>query len=459
MLIRRLLLILCLAASGAVEAGTFSVDVQSDTRDVEMGNGVCRDAEGHCSLRAAVQEANATLGGDSILLPAGTYLLTLSGTDEDAASSGDLDVDDDLVLIGAGAEVTSIDGGAIDRVLDVRPSPFPRIVRIENLTLRNGLLASASASSNLQGAGLRVGRGVDATLYGVDIRDNRLGTLLGAIGIENSGCLRGTYVRVANNTYKAPPGAARALVGGIATAGLDSCLLLEDSEISGNRASHAGALYVDDSASVTLRRTLIALNEAPFSALLLNNGDTVLLESVTISGNIGSGSAILNDGFTHLTLLNSTVTGNHAAPPDMALVGGIQDVHGGFGLTFLSNTILSGNGPGLMSDDCMCVTSLDGGNIIGNSERCQASTRPTDLLDVAPNLGPLADNGGFTRTHLPGKGAIDRGVRSVCPSDDQRGMARPLDGDGDGSADCDVGAVEARSDTIFVDNFEIPARP
>ena len=60
-----------------------------------------------------------------------------------------------------------------------------------------------------------------------------------------------------------------------------------------------------------------------------------------------------------------------------------------------------------------------------------------------PLLGPLADTGGPTLTHLPmvGSSAIDIG--GTCGPTDQRGFEAPLDGDGDGAAACDAGAVEA----------------
>src|SRR5438046_1093165 len=45
------------------------------------------------TLRAAVLAANSSKGvDDTILVPAGTYTLTLTGANEDAGASGDLDV-------------------------------------------------------------------------------------------------------------------------------------------------------------------------------------------------------------------------------------------------------------------------------------------------------------------------------------------------------------------------------
>ena len=46
--------------------------------------------------------------------------------------------------------------------------------------------------------------------------------------------------------------------------------------------------------------------------------------------------------------------------------------------------------------------------------------------------------------------AIDAGDDTVCPATDYRGFARPVDGDGDGNAVCDVGAYEWWKPTAWV---------
>src|SRR5262249_2420941 len=85
------------------------------------GDGSCATADGSCTLRAAVQEANARAGADSIELPAGVYTLaSTTAPAEDAGASGDLDVTDDVAIVGAGAAATLIDGGATsERALHV----------------------------------------------------------------------------------------------------------------------------------------------------------------------------------------------------------------------------------------------------------------------------------------------------------------------------------------------------
>ncbi len=58
----------------------------------------------------------------------------------------------------------------------------------------------------------------------------------------------------------------------------------------------------------------------------------------------------------------------------------------------------------------------------------------------------------MTHALLPGSPAIDAGVAADCPTTDQRGRPRPIDGNGDGEATCDAGAYEFNPRAV-----EIPA--
>src|SRR5437773_11161979 len=133
-------------------AVTFVVNTTADTADAVPGDGICADSGGACSLRAAVQEANALAGPDTtIQLGAATYVLSGAAGD-DLAVSGDLDITGDLTLTGAGTASTIIDGGGVDRVLDIDPSGVGVSVTIANLTVRSGGSNNAPAQA---GGGIR----------------------------------------------------------------------------------------------------------------------------------------------------------------------------------------------------------------------------------------------------------------------------------------------------------------
>lgn len=457
------------------ESATFVVDTFVDTVDVQPGDGHCADAEQRCSLRAAIQEANALPGVDIIELPAGDFVLAIAGAHDDVSTTGDLDITDDLILRGAGEDVTRIDGGALDRVIDVHASAGEaRYVSLRRLTLRNGSFVQQSGVWNDGGAGLRVASGARVDIEDVILRGHHIPTAIGrGIAIALSGRVTGRRVRILEN--QSENGMAPIMVGANRGDGPcelnadgepDAFLALTDCEISGNAADQAGAIY-GSCGRTELRRCLVNDNQAGNVGVMLLNVDApARLENVTLSGNRGgSVGAITNDGFSRLDIYNSTLTGNGGIP-GWALPGNgaLQDVHGGPGMTFLANTILAGNGPSHEpwgADDCNKGVSL-GGNIIGDAEGCaKFAPHASDQLGVIPALAPLAGYGGFSHVHRPvsGSAAIDRGLDVVCMASDQRGVLRPQDGDGDGNATCDIGAVEVEGDRLFEDGFDIGTSP
>jgi len=112
----------------------YEVDRTDDTAAATL----CTPDPNDCSLRGAFIAANARAGADTIRLPAGGYWLTATGTDEDAAVTGDLDAVDtsgELTLTGAGADTTIIDGNHSDRVLHV----FAGVAaKVSGVTLQSG---------------------------------------------------------------------------------------------------------------------------------------------------------------------------------------------------------------------------------------------------------------------------------------------------------------------------------
>ena len=88
---------------------------------------------------------------------------------------------------------------------------------------------------------------------------------------------------------------------------------------------------------------------------------------------------------------------------------------------------------------------ISGGNNLEDGNDCGLAGAG-DLVNTDPLLGPFQDNGGPTPTLalLKSSPAIDAGANNVCARviTDQRGVVRTLDGNSDGNAICDIGAVE-----------------
>ncbi|MBU0670801.1 chitobiase/beta-hexosaminidase C-terminal domain-containing protein [Patescibacteria group bacterium] len=101
-------------------AATFTVDTNNDTNDAILGNGVCADAAGDCSLRAAIQEINA-LGGGPHIISIGN---SVSGQTVNATTGLDtLLIDSTTIELAVGTASFTIDGtaaGAGQDGLDVR---------------------------------------------------------------------------------------------------------------------------------------------------------------------------------------------------------------------------------------------------------------------------------------------------------------------------------------------------
>ena len=145
------LVLFALAASGVL-ADTLVVDSTDDDATATA----CSGAPGDCSLRGAIIAANGNGVADTIVFGVdGVFALSIAGANEDAATSGDLDILDDLIFSGNGFSATVIDGGALDRVFDVHPGAGGVIaVAFEDLTIRNGRTPAAGLSFLNSGAGI-----------------------------------------------------------------------------------------------------------------------------------------------------------------------------------------------------------------------------------------------------------------------------------------------------------------
>jgi CSLREA domain-containing protein len=167
-------------------------------------------------------------------------------------------------------------------------------------------------------------------------------------------------------------------------------------------------------------------------------------DGVSVSG--GAGTTVDTDGKTKI--VNSSIVGN--IEKNVEVNGGTTTVLNSTltksdlgvdrsaGSIKLTNSIVALNS----SPNCTGAVGSGGGNISDDGS-CHFS-KPHDHNNKNPKLGTLANHGGRTQTQLPQQGspAIDGGLNGPCPAIDQRGKKRPQDGNHDGTKVCDVGAVE-----------------
>jgi len=151
----------------------------------------------------------------------------------------------------------------------------------------------------------------------------------------------------------------------------------------------------------------------------------------------------------------------YTADSDASGAGDGGGIRRASGTVTVKNTLMAGNtdaSSGTKHPDCSGTFTTQGYNLIGINTGCSGFTNGVNGDQVGtsgsllnPQLGPLANNGGATLTHalLTPSPAIDKGNPTTpgsggnaCAADDQRGYARPMDGDNNGSALCDTGTYE-----------------
>ena len=112
---------------------TFVVNSTGDATDVSRGDGNCPTSAGVCTLRAAIQEANAHAGRRHDPAPAGVYELEIPTVNDDLETTGDFDIHGSVTIVGAGAGPAIVDGGfplpgadprqrGLDRLFEIHPS-------------------------------------------------------------------------------------------------------------------------------------------------------------------------------------------------------------------------------------------------------------------------------------------------------------------------------------------------
>lgn len=381
------------------------VNTTTDAADLSPGDGVCATPGGQCTLRAAVQELNAT-GGGTIMLPAGIFSLTVAGRDETGGATGDINIASAITIQGQSGGTTFIDAAGVDRAFQ---SAGGSLI-LNDVTVRNG------DSGNRPGGCFNFGAGSQLTL-----------ARSGVIGC-NAGTGAGGGVRVAG------------------TAAAPSTLTMIDSTIAqGTTLDAGGALSLSGNVTSTINRSTISGSSAASAAGIdvVNNPDAsgvLVLVNSTISGNVATAAAgalrVTSQGAGKTTLTNATIASNSSGTSGSVVLDGPAQ--------FQTKNSIIANGAGAASANCFLsggatITSL-GNNVEFPGTGCgftAASDRRAD-----PLLAPLGATGGASVTHALGAGspAIDLGDPTTCSTSpvssvDQRGFARP--------AACDAGSTEA----------------
>ena len=401
-------------------------------------------SDGSVSLRSAIQRANVTAESDTIQFAASTngipIKLTIAGIGENAAATGDLDIIDadgttqtDLTILGNSAAETVIDANALDRAFHVQNLAT---AVFERLTIRGGLLTAANSAGD-GAAILSAGR---IEVRDSIVRDNAAGYRAGGIQID-VGVSAGTSV-------------------------------IENTTISSNTSTASGSGLVVLDGVVEILKSTFTDNVAGGAGTIANAADTthITISNTTISGNhaaTGGGGGIVGFNGT-IDIQHSTIVNNTAG----AVAGGIAYRNGAISLI---STIVAGNTLTTGGNTAAEIGKLNNStgsllashNLIGDAATSGGITNGVNnnIVGSDPLLGPLAFYGGPTKTHslLDGSPAIDKGTATTVFSiEDQRGAGffRVEDdaaiANASGGNGSDIGAYERQISTFTRDYGDAP---
>ncbi len=326
---------------------------------------VVNPTDGHCSLREAISSANTTTpsgtsrgecpAGNTILLKKKTYVLSISGADEDGNATGDLDIHNNVTIVGK--RKTTIEQTTGDRVLEIFASTTVELdrVRITDGKARAGQPVAGQVTGEDGGGIFNLGT---LTLRRSTVTGNAAGdgsqtsTADGSGGngggIYSTGTLTLDRVVVSGNkagtagsgtvTGSPAPGGTG---GGIAVGGT---LHISGSTISGNRsgdgsagtstaAGSAGGIGggINSAATGTIVGSTIANNISGSGG---NGFDAVVFGATGGTGGDGSSGGGLAVATGSLTVTTSTISGNHSGSGGRGGIGGFSSgVAGGTGGT------------------------------------------------------------------------------------------------------------------------------
>ena len=470
---RHALVLIALTCSAPALAVTFEVNTTADQPDLTPADGQCLTAQGACSLRAAIQQANATPGKDLIHLPEGSYLLDLdSGQNEDAAATGDLDIREAVDLIGMapansqiGVQITNrvlTFGNQYDRVFDIDTADALVPVHIEHVSINFG-----STHDALGGAGILLRAGSAMALQDVVLYANFSASRGSAMAIYGSATAMD--LRVFDN-HPFSPVTTPNVIGTIYVGGSGS-LDAENLALDSNSSEIGGAIAAVDNAVVALRRASLSGDGADNrggsgpdaglgGGLYLAGQAQMTIENGTLFNLFGLPD---DDGAINSVVVrdNASLTLRHASIqvlPLRTLGSGTASIH------FADSLLFSRPGSG---QRCSGNLLSDGGNWLTSTLDCPLAVTAQDHVgnalmatDVLLDL-PVSGGAGFSMFGMPqqvllpvDRSVLDQAAAASCPAFDQLQATRPSPSASGRARACDAGAAELPLDHLFVDGWD-----
>ncbi|MBO9663430.1 choice-of-anchor Q domain-containing protein [Dokdonella sp.] len=459
---RRSLAVALAVALLPAAAGAATITVTTSADGSVPDQCTLRDAIAAANTNAAVAGcASGDVGNDEIV-----FAPEVTGTI--ALTSGQLTISDKVIISGPGADALTIDAQGQSRLFDIEGDQETSYeTTLSGLTLTGGR-TTADGENGGAVRSMSAFHLVDSVVSGNSTAGaNAVGGALATA--TTTEILRSRITRNWTEGYGGLAGGVMVVFGAASVV---------DSTIAGNwtqgdKAGGGGIVVFWYWFDATFVNSTLSDNETrgngSQAGALAVGGNAFLINS-TVSGNrtLGDnaeggfidGGAMSVSG--NITLSNSTVVDNASVS-----AGGVAiaiAANPGTGLIMATNSVIASTAEG---GAALCSKPLE---VAGSTHNIatDASCGNDTLIGGVPvaaaalALAPLADNGGPTWTHalLPGSVAIDSGDDDACAAApvgnlDQRSHPRPQDGNGDGTAACDVGAYEADElDRIFADGFD-----
>lgn len=274
----------------SVYASVFAVNNPGDAGDSHPGDGICATATNVCTLRAAIEEANAHPGVDTITIPAMTIVIS-----KELATKFIYGVDTSVIIQGAGQNNTIIDGNKLTRVFYFEARSGTHT--ISDLTIRNGYNLNTTDPNRWVKDGGCIFSEANLTLNNVTITNCQ--AYQGG-GIYGEHAFQGTLgwnipsltlhnVTLTGNRATSPD-YGYAGGGGLFSGSL---LTADGLVISGNSAIQGGGLYQNSPKSLdtpsTITNFTISNNGAVDGAGIDNDLGALTLSYGKIENNTGSG--------------------------------------------------------------------------------------------------------------------------------------------------------------------------